>query len=222
MEKSFLLKAFLKLFNFTNYFYFFSFQHRNMDMSELQNCLNDITNTAGVQSDLKGEFNAHCNLVVIGIVAFVHQSHEQPVIPVVGKACLILFTCDSIEVWVWCDYKVWNDIKSFNWYMTCLQQKRFRCVAQLIRLTSSVDRIWWKDQSRKMFAASCSTLFICFALPWHGKQSINNDNVHCGCSYPMREKITAIWTPWARCLGEYEECVIIEFINLRFFSLVGR
>lgn len=62
-----------------------------------------------------------------------------------------------------------------------------------------------------MFAASCSTLFICFALPWHGTtQSINNDNVHCGFSYAMREKLL-------RCelheLGEYEECVIIEFIN---------
>lgn len=27
-----------------------------MDMRSLEHCLNDITNTAGVQSDLKGEF----------------------------------------------------------------------------------------------------------------------------------------------------------------------
>lgn len=34
---------------------FFPFQDRNMDMRSLEHCLNDITNTAGVQSDLKGE-----------------------------------------------------------------------------------------------------------------------------------------------------------------------
>lgn len=50
-----------------------------MDMRSLEHCLNDITNTAGVQSDLKGEFSSsHCNLVVIEIVAFVHQRPGNP------------------------------------------------------------------------------------------------------------------------------------------------
>lgn len=34
------------------------FQDRNMDMRSLEHCLNDITNTAGVQSDLKGELSS--------------------------------------------------------------------------------------------------------------------------------------------------------------------
>lgn len=55
-----------------------------MDMRSLEHCLNDITNTAGVQSDLKGEFSLqHCNLVVVGIVAFVHQIMNDLGIPIV-------------------------------------------------------------------------------------------------------------------------------------------
>lgn len=38
--------------------FFISFQDRNMDMRSLEHCLNDITNTPGVQSDLKGEFSS--------------------------------------------------------------------------------------------------------------------------------------------------------------------
>ncbi|CRL05142.1 CLUMA_CG018112, isoform A [Clunio marinus] len=45
---------------------YMSYQDRNMDMRSLEHCLNDITNTGGVQSDLKGEF-----IVGFILIAFV-------------------------------------------------------------------------------------------------------------------------------------------------------
>lgn len=45
-----------------NFFSSLSFQDRNMDMRSLEHCLNDITNTAGVQSDLKGELRSHSSV----------------------------------------------------------------------------------------------------------------------------------------------------------------
>lgn len=46
-----------KCYNFNETTILFLFQDRNMDMRSLEHCLNDITNTAGVQSDLKGELS---------------------------------------------------------------------------------------------------------------------------------------------------------------------
>jgi hypothetical protein len=53
--------------------FFISFQDRNMDMRSLEHCLNDITNTPGVQSDLKGEFP----FFLLSVIAFSAKKHER-------------------------------------------------------------------------------------------------------------------------------------------------